>query len=266
MLCCATMTAQAAPELPLCETDPLFDNLRLQGADALWATEEETPRRWFVLAGLVNVYPGLKREQMIKNILDPTVRLIAPGYRGTKTFTDMRDDRLLWTPQVAIGRVLSPHFALSVHGGYSEGAVRTQRRDPSLLLGLPFFSNIRIRRYATYIGLDLDYYPIGMVEQKTYQNWGERLRGTRPTLGARYTWTRAGFDARIRLGPWPFRNLINMRLEDAWTLPNITLVAGADLPLNQRSALIMNVGYSFFWKEKDDFAGPAFTLAWRYMF
>jgi hypothetical protein len=240
--------------------------LCLNGCDAVLDSQEEAPRRWFVLVGLVNVYPRLEREQLIEDLLDPAIRTLAPGYRGSKTFTDMRDDHLLWPPQIAVGRILSDHFALSIHGGYSAGAVRTKKDNPSILLGVPLYSNVSIRRYATYVGIDLDYYPWGMVATKDYANWGERLRGIRPTLGARHTWTWAGFDADIRLGLWPFKEAVKVKLSDKWALPNITLVAGLDVPLNKRSTIILNAGYSFFWKEKQDFAGPAFTLGWRYMF
>ncbi len=255
----------------VCVTDealPDADNALLEvcGAEALLEKQEEQDRRWFVLVGLVNVYPRLEREQLIKDLLDPAIRPLAPGYRGSRTFTDMRDDHLLWPPQIAVGRILSDHFALSIHGGYSAGTVRTKKDNPSILLGIPLYSDVSIRRYATYVGIDLDYYPWGMVAQKDYANWGERLRGIRPTLGARHTWTWAGFDADIRLGLWPFKEAVKVKLNDKWALPNITLVAGLDVPLNKRSAIILNAGYSFFWKEKQDFAGPAFTLGWRYMF
>lgn len=242
------------------------DALKVQGVEALLDKQEEAPRRWFVLVGLVNVYPRLEREQLIKDILDPVIQTMAPGYRGTKTFTDMRDDHLLWPPQISIGRILSKRFALSIHGGYSAGTVHTDKRNPSILFGLPLYTDVKIRRYATYIGLDLDYYPWGMVKQRDYANWQDRLRGTRPTLGIRHTWTWAGFDADVRLGLWPVKEALKVKLRDSWTLPNITLVGGIDIPLNKRSVLILNAGYSFFWKEKRDFAGPAVTIGWRYMF
>lgn len=247
------------------DLDIADDRLELRGIDCLQRDDATRERRWFVLVGIVNVYPGLKREELITDVLDPVIRVAAPTYRGTRTFSDMRDEGLLWTPQIAVGRVLSRHFALSVHAGYSAGPTRTKKKNPSLLLGLPFYSDVRIKRYAAYVGLDLDYYPWGMVEQKLYETWKERLRGARPTLGARYTWTRAGFDARVRLGPWPVKQLLNIHINDDWTLPNITLVAGVDIPISQRNTFIMNGGYSFFWKERRDFAGPAFTVGWRYM-
>ncbi len=255
----------AAPVLPDAQ-DAADAALQLRGTEALLEAQDDAPRRWFVLVGMVNVYPRLRREQLINDVLDPAIRTLAPGYRGTRTFSDMRDEGLLWPPQIAVGRVLSDRFALSVHLGYSEGAVRTDKRNPSILFGIPLHSHVRVRRYAAYVGLDLDYYPWGMAELKEYPNWGARLRAARPTLGARYTWTRAGFDARVRLGLGPFRELLKVKLNDDWTLPNITVVAGVDVPVNARNALIFNAGYNFFWKEKQDFAGTAFTIGWRYMF
>lgn len=227
---------------------------------------EERQRRWFVLAGIVNVYPRLERERLIRNVLDPAIRTLAPGYRGTRTVSDMRDEHLLWPPQIAVGRVLSDRFALSMHVGYGAGTVRTRKRNPSILLGIPLHSDVRIYRYAVYVGLDLDYYPWGMVEFKKYPNWGARLQAAKPTLGVRHTWTWAGFTTRIRLGLGPFKSPVRITITDSWALPNITFVAGVDIPINRRSALIVNAGYSFFRRERQDFEGAAFTLGWRYMF
>ncbi len=226
----------------------------------------EPPRRWFILPGLVNVYPKLERERLIKELFDPLVGFMAPGYSGSKTFTDMRDDGLLWPPQLAVGRVLSDKFALSIHGGYSAGTVRTRKSNPSLLLGVPLHTRVKIRRYAAFVGLDLDYYPLGMVEMKRYESWGSRLGAAKPTLGARITWTWAGYDAQIGLGLGLARRVFNLHLHEDWALPSLTLVAGLDIPLNRRSVLILNGGYTFFKDQRQDFNGPAFTIGWRFMF
>ena len=92
--------------------------LELRAMTQVDREQEEPDRKWFVLVGIINVYPRLEREELIQNVLDPAIRTVAPAYRGTKTFSDLRDDGLLWTPQIAVGRVLSRHFALSIHGGY----------------------------------------------------------------------------------------------------------------------------------------------------
>lgn len=223
-------------------------------------------RNWFVLFGAVNVYPKLEREKLIKKILDPVVDALAPGYAGTHTFTDMRDDGLMWPPQLSVGRVLSDYFALSVHGGYTPGTVRTNKSNPSIFSGIPLHTEVKIKRWASFVGVDLDYYPFRMAELKKYANWWERLRAARPTLGARVTYTWAGFDARINFGFGFAEKIMGIRLHEEWELPSLTLVAGVDIPINHRNTFILNGGYTFFKEQRQDFNGPVFTLGWRYMF
>ncbi|HNZ49763.1 MAG TPA: hypothetical protein PKN92_13040, partial [Candidatus Hydrogenedentes bacterium] len=50
--------------------------------------EPEKERQWFFLYGMVSAYPKLQSERLLKDIFDPIVSTIAPGYDGTRTFTD----------------------------------------------------------------------------------------------------------------------------------------------------------------------------------
>ena len=254
--------SETSIETDISNTGDWGNTLDAADANTYITPETHEERRWFVLVGLVNVYPRLEREQLIKELLDPALQTLAPGYRNHLYGHARRPFAVL--PKLPWACSVAPFCLIRSRGIPQELCVRT--KPPSVLLGVPLYSDVKIRRYATYLGIDLDYYPWGMVEQKPYANWGERLRGIRPTLGARHTWTWAGFDADIRLGLWPFEEAVKVKLNDSWALPNITLVAGLDIPLNQRSAIILNAGYSFFWQEKQDFAGPAFTLGWRYVF
>jgi len=228
--------------------------------------EDEETLRWFFILGAINTYPGLQRELLIKQYFDPVVQCIAPGYPGTATFTDMRDDYLLWPPQIAIGRTLSDYWALSVHAGYSEGTVRTKTSDPSIFLGIPLFVDFKVKRMAWYVGLDLDCFPLGAVELRDYHGLRERLRAAKPTLGARVTLTGAGFEAGVRLGFGLVRSLGKIEFEDDWVLPSVNLNAGVDIPWSKRSVLVFNAGYNFFEDQKKDFNGTAYTVGWRYFF
>lgn len=227
--------------------------------------DPEQRRRWFFLLSFVNAYPQLEREGLIKQYYDPVVRALAPGFDGVHTFSDMRDDHLLWPPQVAVGYLLNDHLALSMHAGYSEGTLRTKASETSLAL-LPLYVDFKIRRSALYAGLDLDYYPFGAVESRKYHGVWDRVRSARPALGARVTWTDAGFKARVRMGLWPVKDLIDVRLSDSWVIPSLNLNVGLDIPMNRNSVLALNAGQNFFREEKQDFNGPAFTVAWRYFF
>ncbi|HOD95599.1 MAG TPA: hypothetical protein PLY90_04355 [Candidatus Hydrogenedentes bacterium] len=228
--------------------------------------EPEKERQWFFLYGMVSAYPKLQSERLLKDIFDPIVSTIAPGYDGTRTFTDLRNKGLLMPPHIAFGRILSDKFALSIHGGYSEGVRRTKRRENSIFLGVPLSTRVSIRRYSTYLGVDLDYYPFKMAKLQQYTNWGERLKAAKPTLGIRINYNRTGYDARARMALGWFNRGVAVHLHNHWALPGITLVAGFDIPLNKRNVMAINAGYTWFKKQTHDFDGPAFTLAWKYFF
>ncbi len=252
-----TALAASANAQPLraSETDDDFPELV--------AREDDAPRRWWILFSMVNAYPKLERETLIEEVFDPIIGVLSPGYGGTRTFTEMRDKGLLWPPQIGFGRMMSDHWALSFHFGYSAGKVHTDDTNPSLLFGAPLHVDFEIRRSALYAGLDLDVYPFGAAELREYASWGERFRAAKPALGTRLTWTEAGFDAQVKLGIGRVK-LAEINLEDTWLIPSVNVNVGVDVPLGKRSVLVFNAGYNFFKEEKQDFDGPAFTVAYRY--
>ena len=227
---------------------------------------EEAPLRWFVLFGIVSTFPGLERERLLPEVVDPLFRTIAPGYPGTNTFTDFRDKGLILPPQIAIGRTFGDNWALSVHGGYSAGKVRTKATEPSIFLGAPFHSDIEIKRSAFYIGLDLDYYPLGAAELAHYDSLAARLRAAKPALGTRLNWTLAGYDAQVKIGLKPLLRVPTIKISEQWRIPSVNLCAGVDVPWDERNVLVWNAGYNWFKEERGDFNGWAFTLAWRHFF
>ncbi len=270
LLVCATGAHAAGDVLELKE-QPARDTLPPLSEDDLMieglpSVEEEAPLRWFFLFGAIDTYPKLETELLLHDMLDPVLQFVAPGYPGTRTFSQMRDEHLLWPPQIAIGRALNDYFSLSIHAGYSAGTVRTNKSQASILLGIPLHVDIELKRTALYVGLDLDCYPWGAVELRDYEGWGERFRAAKPALGTRITWTEAGFDAQVKLGLGPFQSPVKVELDDTWYLPSLNVNVGVDIPINRRNVLAFNAGYNFFWEQEFDFEGMAFTVAWRYFF
>jgi len=222
------------------------------------------PSRWFLLLAWVNVHPKLESEKLIDKYFDPTMRFFAPDYDDVFKISDLRDKGLLWPPHFGVGYVLSPKWAVFFQGGYSVGKVRTKATDPSILL-LPLHTDFEIQRGAAYFGVGVDFYPLGTVEMKKRDGLRARLRDARPTLGARYTYTYATYDAKVKVGFEPLPN-IGIKLSDSWFLPSVNLNIGMDIPLNERNLLFCNAGYAFFWEQEHDFSGPAFTIGWKRFF
>lgn len=252
------------------ETEAAPPRLELEHAAEPFPEEDLEPRdetrerRWYVFIAAVNTYPRLESERLIDDLLEPVVKLIAPGFDGYNTVGDLRDQRLIWPPHLGIGYQINDRWGVFIQGGYSAGKVRTDEDNRSIFL-LPFHTDFEIKRGAAYIGLGLDFYPWKHPELKKYEGWGARLRAIRPFLGARYTWTHATYEAKVRLQLRPIPNL-GIRLDDAWLVPSVNLNVGLEMPINERSALFVNGGYAFFDRQRHDFAGPTFTLGYKYFF
>ena len=240
------------------------------------ATDSEPPKvnylpdndlrlRWYVFAGLVNAYPQMKSEKLIRNIYDPVMSAIAPGHRQTNTVGDLRDSHILLPPQLGIGVRLSHRFDFTIQGGYATGLVRTQQDNRSIFLLIPWHEDFQIRRGAGYLGAGIDFSPFGGVEQRAYKGFKDRLLGTRPFLGTSVTLTRATYDARVQIGLKGLPN-IGIKLNDTWLLPSLNIHAGFDFPINERDAISINAGYNHFWEEEDDFEGWAFSFTYKHLF
>lgn len=225
----------------------------------------DAPLNWYYFIAAVNVYPRLESEDLIHHLLEPVLEGLSPGHPGVYTISDLRDDHLLWPPHLGLGVNLSPRWSAFLEAGYTSGKVRTKLDRTSILL-LPLHTDFEIQRGALFAGAGLDFYPWGMAPQQEYHGWRDRLTQARPFLGSRLTWTRATYDAKVKLGLKPFPNFVNLRFSDAWTVPSVTFVAGVDVPLSRDTTLTFNGGYNFFWKQDYDFEGYAFTVQWRRYF
>jgi len=134
------------------------------------------------------------------------------------------------------------------------------------LLGFPLHHDVEIRRGAGYVGIGADYSPFGGVKLGKYRGLMERLRAARPSLGARYVWTYATYDAKVKVGFEPFGSAIRYKQSDSWLIPSVNVNVGADVPLSPRGALTMDAGYTFFRDRGYDFAGWNYTIGYKWYF
>ncbi|MBN2307351.1 MAG: hypothetical protein JXR94_00170 [Candidatus Hydrogenedentes bacterium] len=233
--------------------------------DAPESEDGARPLRWFLFVAAANPYPRIESEDLIDATFNPAMHFLAPGYDDVGTVGDLRDRGMLWTPYIGLGYILSERWSVFVQAGYASGKVRTKDDDWSILL-VPIHTDFEIERGALYAGLGLDYFPWGMPELREYSGIRDRLRGARPTLGTRLTWTYATYDVKVQVGLRDVQNLINYELSDAWLLPSFNANVGVDVPLSKRSVFSANVGYNFFVDRAYDFAGPSLVVGWKYHF
>ncbi len=225
---------------------------------------KEEQRRWFLLLAAVNVHPRLESEQLVRRYLDSTMKALAPGYRQVKTFSDMRDDYLMWPPYVGIGRT-AKYWSLFFQTGYSAGKVRTKQNNMSVFL-LPIHTDYEVTRGAAYFGFGIDYLPLRSAALREYEGIKDRLKNAKPYIGARVTWTYATYHAKVKVGPRPVGNLVNIELSDHWFIPSLNLDIGVDIPCGKRSVFSFNAGQNMFKRRDFDFGGPSYACAWKIYF
>ena len=258
-LCCSPVWAQESEE-----------KLELKGIDAAVAYAEPAPEPehespWFILPALINVYPKLESEALIKDLFNPAMRLIAPGFSDVRTVGSLRDEHLLWTPDFAIGRIMSRHWAAYVQLGYAAGTVRTEAQDTSVFL-VPLHTDFEIYRSAAYVGLCADIFPWGMPDRTEYHGLWERLRNTKPSIGLRLTETYAGYKVKVKGGFTDFSPILNLKMNDNWWVTSFNGNIGADIPLDKRNALSLNAGYNLSFTQAFDFDGSEVTVGWKHYF
>lgn len=221
--------------------------------------------RRYGMVCMANAYPELKSEDLIYNLFDPIIGWFAPGIEEVNTFGNMRDNHLLWAPNIGAGYNISKHLSVFLQVGYGAGPVRTEDRKPSRLL-LPLNMYFEMRRSAFTITPGVDWFPFGMVEQRDYHGLKDRLRAIRPMFGVRVPWTHAGYKANVKLGILPLEKIADIRFGDAWSVWSTNLNVGIDVPIDRRNQMNFNIGRSFFFGHDSDFGGPVFSVTWKYLF
>lgn len=239
-----------------------------QQADAADVDEQtrEIVRRWFFMIGAANAHPKLESEDLIRNYFDPLTDFIAPGHDEVFTVGDLRDMWLLWPPFVGLGYNINDKWSLTWQAGYSSGKVRTEdTTSPSIIL-LPFHSDFEIKRGAFYSSLGLDYYPFGMASPDQYDRFIDRMKASRLFVGGRLTYTYALYEAKVKMGFKPFRNFVNIKLDNEWGIPSYGPAVGFDMPLTKNSLLSVNGSYQWFTDREYDFNAASLTIAWKRFF
>ena len=227
--------------------------------------EPPSEYRRYAMLCMANAYPGLESEELIPSLFDPIMNALAPRIEHVNTFTNMRDNHLLWVPNFGGGCNLSRHLSVFLQLGYGTGPVRTKDSARSIFV-LPLHLFFEMTRSAFTITPGVDYFPFGMVEQRDYHGLKERLRAIRPMLGVRVPWTHAGYTAHGILGLGPASKLLDMKLGNSWNLWSANVNVGFDVPVTRRNQVNVNLGRSFFFGQDKDFGGTVFSVTWKYLF
>lgn len=244
--------------------------LYVASAPAWCEVDSETPAEedsgWYFFNGNSNNHPRLNTASSeIDANINQTLRLILPAFDDVTTFSDQRDDFMIMTPFIGVGKVLSPKWDAFFQTGYSAGKVRTEATDFSILL-IPFHTDVELERSTFFASLGLIHFPCGMAERAKGRTIGKRFRQAKPYVGGTLNWNYLTFDARIKAGPVPLTNIIRFNQTRHWRPWSVGFLAGLDIPMTRRGVLSINAQYTAFIDYGDDFSGPTFNVFWKRFF
>lgn len=230
-------------------------------------TEKATPPSpWYFFLGNINNQPRMKAaDRMTDNMLNKPFQAVAPGLEDVRTFSDQRDEFMIWTPYVGVGRKLSPHWDLFYQMGFSKGHVRSNQTEPSLLL-LPVHLDVTIYRSSFFTGFGLAYYPWRLPELRAYASWAQRFKHAKPFIVTTLNYNYLTYEAKVKAGLRPLDNLIHTTQKDEWSPFSSGVAIGLDIPLTEDSALCLNTQYNMFWDQGSDFSGLGFNIYWKKSF
>ncbi|HIJ66011.1 MAG TPA: hypothetical protein HPP77_08670 [Candidatus Hydrogenedentes bacterium] len=231
-----------------------------QTISATNAKTHDAPAEWYFYTGNVNVHPRLDdAEKEIDRMINRRFRLFAPGFDDIRTFSDQRDDMMIWNGLIGVGRTLSRHWDFFFQAGYAAGKVRTEATDLSIFL-IPLQTDITLERSSAFVGPGLAFYPRGMSRRAKYDSFAGRLKQAKPFVATTLAFNYLTFDADVKAGFVPLGGLIRQKESRRWRPWNAGLSLGADIPLTKKTVLSTNAQYSFFFDEGGDFSGPAFNF------
>jgi len=248
----------------------LLPQVAVEAEDACEVSRQEegagSSLKWHVYVGASNYQPrfeGMDKE--VRRQVNGALRHIAPGYDGVETFIDLRDNFVIWIPEIGIGRTLSPRWDLFAHIGYLEGSVVTEEEDTSIVLRL-LHSKVKLHAAYYFAGAGLRWYPWSRPELRAYDSLKARLRNIRPYFAASANWVRVKAHADIVFGLKPYDARIKTRHTVSWSPWEARLAAGLQAPLGPRTSLNVESTYHLCSSNGDDLDGFSLGLYWQWHF
>lgn len=238
----------------------------VQGQNATAERSSLPAKPWFFTLGLINSYPNLRvTEQIARTSIDLPFHLVSPWFDKTRTFSDLRDEALIWVPYIGFGKVLSQKWMIFANAGMSGTTTRTKGHSPSVFI-VPLRYDVRFRRVNSLAGVGTAFYPWNMPPMFSHASLGERLRAARPFLGAGVNYNHIDATTRVDAGLGLLHPLVKVRQNDLWQSASLALAVGVTVPVSATSVLSITGQYVTFTDEAKDFTGPGINISLRHFF
>jgi len=227
---------------------------------------DDTSPKWYLSVGATNCYPRLQGvEKQVHHQINDMFHLMAPGFEDAKTFTEMRDDGMLWVPEIGLGRVLTPRWVVFARVGYIEGAARTKADNTSLILR-PLHTDVKLHVSYFFAGAGAAFYPWGVPELRAYESVWDRVRNVRPFIAGSVGRARVKAYADVHFGLKPYDSVFRAGRRVGWSPWEGELSGGLQVPLTKATSLSLDLSYRTFSSGREDLNGLAAGIRWQWHF
>lgn len=229
-------------------------------------TPEDTRPSWYLSFGASNCHPRLQGvEKQVHHQINDVFRLLAPGFEDAKTFTELRNDGMLWIPELGLGRVLTPRWTIFARAGYVEGAAHTRADNTSLILR-PLHTDVKLHVTYFFAGAGAAFYPWGMPELRAYESLWDRVRNIRPFIAGSVSRVRVKAYADVRFGLKPYDTFFRAGRRVSWSPWEGELSGGFQVPLTRATSLSLDLSYRAYSSGHEDLNGLAAGIRWQWHF
>jgi len=242
--------ADAKPGAPAAESD----------------SEEGRYRGWQVFVAAANLWPRLdETEAKIDRLINNGVGRLCPRWEEPRTFSDWRDDGMLWDFQLGVGRDIADKWTwYAAAGGAFGHQPNSHRYFP---LGLPMKIGVDFDRSAWFVTSGLDYYPWGVPE---YPEDGPSilacLRAAKPyvegAIGYVYLKGRAECSFALPL----LGEFAHYQDKAQYDLFYLSPRLGVDIPVSKRNSVSVAAGPLLFTTHEHEFNNVSIYTVLRHRF
>lgn len=250
----ATVMASEAAENP---ADASLPSTEKEEAGAL--------EGWHVFFTAANVYPRLDdTEAKIDRLINDDVGRLFPAWEKPRTFSDWRDEGMLWDFQIGMGRDVTEKGTVYVSVGGTAGEQKNPKWYP------PVGVDVDFARSLWFVSAGYDYYfwgrPVlpGRVEGESFLM--QRLRAAKPYGEIAGGYINLKTRADVTLKAPLFGDLFTYQDKARYDLFYVSPRVGIEMPLTEQNSVALAAGYLFFTSHCEEVNNLSIYAVFRHRF
>ncbi len=226
--------------------------------------KQRTDRYWYLIAGVANVWPRLSESKHeIDRDINGLYGNLLPNWEEPATFSDWRDQFMLWDLHLGVGRSLNEKWSVFSTVGFIMGTVRTYNDYLANLLDV----NVKFHRKVQFISAGVDYYPWGKSSFDDVEGDGwllNRIRAGKPYLEGGIGYVHIYTVGQVIMELPVLNDFAKVKHAEYYDLIYLSPRIGYDIPVSENGTLSLTAGYLFFDRHGAEFNTASYYVLYKH--